>query len=237
MCDYFILTKPNKTDVSQDRQNQCVSLGQHQTVYILPKNNMTYYMNNGLFEKSLIEWTKQFCSKEKIMLDIGAHTGTYAISLADHCKQVYAFEPQKMTYYALCGGVALSNIRNITCVNSGLGSEEQIGSQTLHIVSLDGGGSSLSSSDSVFQTESIEIKTLDSYNLEHVGFIKIDVEGNELSALRGALATLRKSNYPTILFEMNTEQKDLLDFLRGLNYAIVPVNNCGNMFLAVYETH
>ncbi len=66
-----------------------------------------------MFEKELMEWCKQLCSKDKIMLDIGPHTATYSISLAEHCKTVYAFEPQRMIYYSLCGGVALSNIKKV----------------------------------------------------------------------------------------------------------------------------
>lgn len=77
------------------------------------------------------------------MLDIGAHSGTYTISLAENCKNVYSFEPQKMTFYSLCGSIALSNIKNVTCINTGLGSEEQVGIQKLNIISLDGGGSTL----------------------------------------------------------------------------------------------
>jgi hypothetical protein len=39
-------------------------------ICILPKNNINYYINHGLFEKNLIEWCKQFCDKDKNILDI-----------------------------------------------------------------------------------------------------------------------------------------------------------------------
>ena len=231
MCDYFILTKPNEVQTNDDKKNQIICV--NEKVYILPKNNITYYINNGLFENNLIEWCKQFCSKDKNILDIGAHSGTYTISLAEHCKHVYAFEPQKMTYYSLCGSVALSNIRNASCINIGLGTADQVGKQTLNIVSLDGGGSTLHANHNILQTEEIEIRTLDSFNLENIGFIKIDVEDNELQVLQFSQNTLKKSNYPKILFEMNNTNTKLLDFLKGLNYDILPINNCNNMFLAV----
>ena len=105
MVNYFIL---NKTSDSQQLFNLNGT-----TTFILPANNIDYYNNCGLFESGLIDWSKQFCSKDRIFLDIGSHTGTYAISLADHSAGVYAFEPQRMTYYALCGSVALSNKTNI----------------------------------------------------------------------------------------------------------------------------
>ena len=92
MCEYFILTKPNGSNIDRDDKNQIISV--KEKIYILPKNNINYYINNGLFEKNLIEWCKQFCKKDQNILDIGAHSGTYTISLADYCKNIYAFEPQ-----------------------------------------------------------------------------------------------------------------------------------------------
>jgi len=200
---------------------------------------MSYYITNGLFEKDLIEWAKQFCSKDKNMLDIGAHSGTYSISLADDCKHIYAFEPQKMTYYSLCGSIALSNITNVTCINYGLGSDEQTGTKILNIVSLDGGGSTLhQNANQILATEEIQIRTLDSFYYDNIGFIKMDVEENELFVLQGAQDTLQRSNYPTILFESNNTNTELFQYLKNLNYDIIQISgNYTNMYLANYKNH
>ena len=246
-CSYFILQKPKYTTIGNDDENKIITIdnnnniNQPKNIYILPYNNIDYYKNNGLFEKGLIEWSKQFCSKDKNMLDIGAHTGTYAISLAHLCNKVYAFEPQQMTYYALCGSVALSNIQNINCMKYGLGSESQVGIQTLNIVSDDGGGSTLhcggsvsngSVNSNILKTETINVKTLDRFNIRNISFIKMDVEDNELNVLQGALNTLKNSNYPKILFESNTYNEKLFNFLKGLKYNIITINGVSNMFLA-----
>ncbi len=231
MCDYFILTKINNFDISDDTKNQIMSV--KDKIYILPKNNLTYYVNHGLFEKELIEWCKQFCNKDKNILDIGAHSGTYTVSLADYCKNVYAFEPQKMTYYSLCGSVALSNIQNAICLNIGLGSDKQTGKQILNIVSLDGGGSTLFNKSAILKTEEIEVRTLDSFDINDINFIKIDVEDNELDVLMSSQNTLKRCNYPKILFEMNTINKELITFLEDLNYNIISISGYNNMFLAV----
>ena len=231
MTDYFILTK-NTENICNDENNKIIYV--KDKVYILPKNLINYYVNNGLFEKNLIEWCKQFCKKDKNMLDIGAHTGTYSISLSDYCNKVYAFEPQKMTYYALCGSVGLSNIKNITCLNYGLGDEEQVGKRILNIISQDGGGSTLHNEENnnILFTEEIEIKTLDSFNIENISFIKMDVENNELQVLLSSENTLKKSNYPKILFEMNQKNIQLIEFLENLQYDVIPINGYMNMFLA-----
>lgn len=213
-----------------------------QRIFLLPSVNLDYYNKHGLFESNLIEWSRQFCKKDRIFLDIGAHTGTYSIALASDCQKVVAFEPQKNTYYALCGGVALSGLSDkVTCIQTGLGSHQQVGTQTLNIVSNDGGGSTLHFDDSdaskLLRTETIQIQTLDGLNLENVGFIKMDVEGNELDVLQGGLETIRNSNFPPILLEINTqaEFEKLKTFLQEtVGYRdLIRVSGTQNMALAV----
>jgi len=231
--NYFILVKQHEDDTANDTRNQLMYPNTN-TVYILPANNLSYYVDHGLFEKSLISWCRQFCNKNSAMLDIGAHTGTYSIALASHANTVHSFEPQKMTYYALCGSIALSNAKNVTAHNIALGSPSQVGIQTLNIRSNDGGGSSLQTfADPVLGKEEVEVRTLDSYNFQNIGFIKMDVEDNELNVLNGAIQTVKKNNYPTILFESNQENKELFTFiLNELGYGnIIPIKGYSNMFL------
>jgi FkbM family methyltransferase len=234
---YFLLTRQitDRSDNNTDNQIVHLNPGKRQ-VFMLPEVNLDYYWRRGLFECQLIEWSKQFCNSEKTFLDIGAHTGTYAISLANSAKEVVAFEPQRATYYALCGSVAASGLSTkIVCHKYGLGSEEQVGNQVLKIVSNDGGGSSLSPAENeqVIRDETVEIRTLDSFQLKGIGFVKMDVENNELNVLRGALDTLRESDYPPILFESNDRDPALFGFLKeALKYKVIQVWGVQNMYLA-----
>lgn len=244
--DYFLFSKLDGNN-KEINDNSSVSVFQQPSeniTYLLPKNLIGCYVENGLFESQLIEWSKQFLEDTGIFLDIGAHTGSWSLSLASLAKHVYAFEPQKMTYYALCGGVALSGIRNVTCINKGLGSHEQEGNQTLKIVSNDGGGSTIQpTNEQILQEEKIEIITLDSMNLNKISFIKMDVEQNELEVLKGSKETLKRSNYPPIVFECNeanlelNSQHELFIFLaRDLDYLITPITGVKNMFLAYKDS-
>lgn len=232
---YFILSKDDRDAVHDNERNQIFNINRA-PCYLLPSVNREYYIKHGMFESALIEWCKQFCSKEGTFLDVGSHTGTYAISLAHLNEKVYAFEPQRMTFYALCGGVALSNLHNIECRNYGLGSEDQVGEQTLNLVSSDGGGSTLQEvQGKILARERIEVRRLDDMSAsitDPISFIKMDVEGNELQVLRGAVETLRRHNYPKILFESNYENVELFNFVRDLGYKVVSVSGTYNMFLA-----
>ena len=232
--NYFVLSKTHQSRVDDNQENQIVYLN-HRLVYILPQVNLEYYSKHGLFENRLMEWCKQFCRKDKVFLDIGAHTGTYSISFAPHCKEVHAFEPQRMTYYGLCGGIALSHQTNVYAHNYGLGSPEQLGKQLLKIVSNDGGGSSLhhTAEEKILKTEDIEIRMLDSLGLRDVGFIKMDVEDNELFVLQGGKETIKGSGCPPIIFESNQENKELFSYIIDeFGYNIIPISGSPNMFLA-----
>lgn len=250
---YFLLTKTTNTTpqgaTTTEHQIICPHASSSSLTFLLPKVNLTYYHQHGLFESALMDWAKQFCTKNGLFLDIGAHTGTYALSYADACAHVLAFEPQRMTYYALCGSVALSNKVNVTCVPLALGSPSQMGRAQLNIRSTDGGGSSmcpLPASEVLLGQEDISVTTLDAYfdfenkQNEPICFIKLDVEYNELNVLRGAVNTLRKHNYPTIMFEANQDSQqntELFQFLEtDLMYKVVPISGCDNMFLAAKKT-
>ena len=82
------------------------------------------------------------------------------------------------------------------------------------------------------------IQTLDHvaqcYGISNVGFVKIDVEGNEYDVLLGAEHTLQASNYPPILFECDNPaiSAQLFLFMFNLKYNIVRVRGVSNMYLA-----
>jgi hypothetical protein len=63
----------------------------------------------------------------------------------------------------------------------------------------------------------------------------MDIEGNELEALKGAVETIQKSQYPKILFESNDKNKDLFSFIINMGYIIIDISGYPNMFLASYE--
>lgn len=219
--NYFIFSKNIISDLGEEDK------------FLLPRDHLTYHHQRGLFEESLINWVQQFCDKSKVFIDIGAHTGTYSINLAPFCKNVYAFEPQRSTFYALCGSVALSGHENIECVRKGLGSPFQRGKKKLFIYSGDGGGSSIHEKQGILSTEEIEITTLDDYNVRDIGFIKVDVEGNEYDAILGASITIKSNNYPRILFECNDGiPENLKDLLSSLGYKTSRITGYPNMYLA-----
>jgi hypothetical protein len=64
-------------------------------------------------------------------------------------------------------------------------------------------------------------------NDKKISLIKIDIEGHELAALKGAKSLIEKNN-PVILFEQHPcdfseGRSDVVDYLRGLNYRFLTI--------------
>ncbi len=192
---------------------------------------------HGIFEYSLIDWCQQYLNHNSLFIDIGANIGTYSVILSKYCKEVHAFECSPDTYQNLNNSIKLNHMTNIVTHQEGLGDEEK--ESIFYLTSADGGTDSLIDVPGYTSGQiTVQIKTLDSFKLTNIGFIKIDVENYELEVLKGAQQTLKNSNYPPIIFEANHDEwykekkLELFKFIISLGYKIHPINGYGNMYLA-----
>jgi FkbM family methyltransferase len=210
-----------------------------------------WFYESGIAEKSLITWVEEtFIKSDKVFIDVGAHVGTYSWICGKKAKHTYAFECSPTTFCYLAANVALHGLtEKISPFPFALGNA--MGSIDYYVRSSDGGGNGvceLSAADKSCKKLKVLMKTLDSFEIADVGFIKIDVEGFEKSVLEGSVETLRKSNYPPILFEswgswkdasgVNATQiqKELFAYLSTLGYKVMPVRSCRDMYLATHGT-
>jgi FkbM family methyltransferase len=187
---------------------------------------------NGIYEYDLITWCKQFLTKDQVFVDIGAHMGTYSFLLHDACKKVVSFEPQPLLFECFQKGLEANSITNVTVHNCALGNEEE---KEIEMYTdskwIDGGGTSCVKPKDIgnFFSSKVSIKKLDSFLIQDIGLIKIDVEGFEFFVLKGGEDTLHQNKYPPILFECNTlEAYDVIhDYLSFLGYlAFKKLNHC-----------
>ena len=71
-------------------------------------------------------------------------------------------------------------------------------------------------------TMPVKVRTLDSYAIRDVDFIKIDVEGYEPRVLRGAMETIQRDS-PAILCEINQGDFTARQILESIGYKCVDV--------------
>lgn len=157
-----------------------------------------------------------------VVLEGGANLGALTIPIAQRVGDnglVIAYEPQRLTFQALCGNLALNNLVHVVAFNHALGAEPgTTHCPAANITAQDNvGGISMDPTKPANTT----VVTIDSMELPRLDLLKLDIEGGELDALKGAVKTLARCR-PYIVVE--TDHMDsgppLLDFLRAQGYTL-----------------
>lgn len=157
-------------------------------------------------------------------LDIGANIGNHSLHFARHFERVIAFEPHPRTYRLLaCNAELMPNVVPLNC-----GASAQAGRISVHENPSNMGATSIGvAGDAAGRRVQFELRRIDEVaevaSCEHISFVKIDVEGHELEALRGAEATLRRHR-PLIAMEVLGKEvvggsSPAVDYLRSIGYA------------------
>jgi FkbM family methyltransferase len=153
---------------------------------------------------------------DAIVFDVGAHAGQYTKLLAAAAPRgrVYAFEPGSYARAILRVVVGLHRLGNVTIVPLALGAAAGIATLSVPVKrrrSLAFGLASLGAPQprwAAVAEELVGVTTIDDaaagLALDRLDFIKADIEGWELSLLRGAEASLRRFR-PHLLLELSGE--------------------------------
>ncbi len=154
-----------------------------------------------------------------VMFDVGACFGTYSfITLFNPDLRVEAFEPHpKMNEY-MRDIIRLNDIPNITLHEFGLSDEErkcdmEFGSAfSRSPLNLNVGTTNIRAD----REGSFLFRPLDSLGIQRLDLLKIDVEGHEMEALKGAADTLRRCRPQYIQIEIHNRGKDRKQKIRTI---------------------
>jgi FkbM family methyltransferase len=155
-----------------------------------------------------------------VFLDVGAYIGPFAIlaaKAAGATGKVFALEPDPKNRRQLEKNLALNGITNCTVVPLAAWSRGgRIGWRN-----ADQPDWHRASEDTVTgTTEAISIDDLVAhYSLDRVDWIKMDIEGGEVEALKGAQMTLERF-HPILFIEIHETDAELKSFLPPLGYSI-----------------
>lgn len=140
-----------------------------------------------LQRNAALEYVKQW----RVCLDIGSNVGQWTRPLAKKFESVVCFEPNPN--FRECFKKNIPE-QNVLLWEYGLSDSEHKASQQYNSTVL-----SKVNGD-------IDCRTLDSFGLNNVDFIKIDVDGFELPLLLGAKETLTRNN-PVVNIEMKRNKR------------------------------
>lgn len=212
-------------------------------LYIQRLKNGQYQGSNWTFAQTLIDdWTRA--------LDVGTNNGCNAIHYAKRFTSVECFEPTPLAQDLWTNTVRDNTVTNVTLYKNAVGEC----AKTTEIVThwKNGGHNHLENKDrprwsgKKWTTRDakprqrtcipVQVETIDSYNFQDVGFIKIDVEGYEKFVLEGAVDTIARCR-PTLQLEIVAGQcrkfgywgEDMIEWIRSMDYTVVSKKR-GNLY-------
>jgi FkbM family methyltransferase len=199
------------------------------------------------FALGMLSLRRQFFGDGVVALDCGANVGVHTIEWAKYMHQwgsVIAIEAQERIYYALAGNVAINNCLNATAVWGAVGRENaeikipvpnyltpsSFGSLELkHSATNEYIGQAIDYSEE--NMASIQQRSIDSFGLQRLDFIKIDVEGMELDVLAGA-SNVIQTFQPIMMIEIiKSDRAKIEAVLKSQGYEVFPL---GINILAVH---
>ncbi len=148
--------------------------------------------------------------RDPLIFDVGGNVGQWSQRIMEHVSpsHIYIFEPQP----ACQERIRTLNLPNTTLIAAGVG--ERAGTAQLYTSSETDLTASLHErNDSFFedwkyQPSAIEIVTLDSFIAERgitfIDFMKMDIEGHELFALKGLQRSLTEGRVGAMSFEFSS---------------------------------
>lgn len=173
--------------------------------FILPPRRYIRYLVNKNLRKGEPELhlLPFLVHRDKQAIDIGANKGVYTYLLARLVPFVHAFEPNPKMFNVLTRGLPENAKAYDAALSDESGSGELLVPRSERTKAYSNQGASLSKHKVSGEHGVVQIqkRTLDSYALDNIGFIKIDVEGYEHAVLKGAKETLTRCR-PTLLIEL-----------------------------------
>ena len=174
-----------------------------------------------------------------LILDIGANIGWYSLVLSYSAKpQVFAFEPEPNNFKLLSENVAMNHRDNITVVNAAVDNKEGI--MQLHLYKdYNQGRHSFIKHEKSKVTVDVKTIVLDKFLRENgvsekkIKFLKIDIEGYEFTALRGASHALTLTENvlsefsPGIMEQINEDAMKYVEYMNGFGFRAFEMSPAG----------
>lgn len=206
--------------------------------YYLPKRTSKDFvaiaMKRGeVFDQPIMDIINTYVKPGTAVLDVGANYGQMSVLLSklhNNSCTVYSFEAQEMVYDILTKNIAANNCTNIKPFFNAVYDKD---GETMifpepDLVRFSSYGS-YGIDPNAKSGKEVKSITIDSISFDKpVSFMKVDIQGSDIFALRGAVNTIKKYQMPIIFEyeerfqeEFHTSFQDYVDFVNEIGYKFV----------------
>jgi len=193
-------------------------------------------MTHGYYEAAAVELVSALLGPGMVFLDVGAHIGQYTLvasRIVGDQGEVHSFEPDPDTFELLTHNITRNGLKNVRANQVALYREDSV-REFFRASPLNIGGSSLArpyeaDSNVSFKVSCVRLdRYVEEHRLAHVDVIKMDIEGAEIDALRGAQKLLASESRPILVLEFHERALEtfggscatLAEFLRARGYRL-----------------
>ena len=168
----------------------------------------------GEYSESEVSVFKYYLKPGDFVIEVGANIGSLTLPLSKIVEEngrVIAFESHPQTFNILCSNLAINNINNVKPINAFVAKDANV--DTASPV-----WGKFAFVSEIWETSFFQIDAIGSQRLD---FIKIDVDGNELTVLQSGEKLIRHF-MPVIYFENDIQDRSpaLLQWVMDLGYRV-----------------
>ena len=179
-----------------------------------------HYIKDGGYQTvhrdTILKYVKENRPNLKNCIDVGSHVGFWSKDFTKLFTHTFAFDPIPQVRECYIKNITNSNY---TLYPYGLGKENK---KISVLYSPKETGNTHANDNGNLD---VTVKTLDSFALEDIDYIKIDAEGYEIEALVGAKKLIEKCKpfihieaKNKVMIKQNITMKDIEDYFESINY-------------------
>jgi FkbM family methyltransferase len=191
-------------------------------------------LEHGSYDWAEVQWLSRILSDRSRVVFVGAHIGALLVPIAlkSGSGEIVAFEPSPRNHRLLCMNVALNGLQSVVIHRMAAG--ESDGTVRFTENRINSGNSRIAVSGEV----EVQVSRLDAVlpAWPQVDLLVMDTEGFEVRAMRGAAATLAKTNYfyveyaPEQLMEQGSTPADFIELAAERFASMYIPGNPGRFF-------
>lgn len=187
--------------------------------------------------KAVLDLFPYFNQKHPVVFDVGSNKGVWSDILVHNVAEMHLFEPNEiLLHYTMVRYDYLTNV----FYNNFAVSDKRGVAKYIYFTNNNSGLSNIIGNDNwddlPMRIGKCKTELLDDHITQHIDFLKLDIEGAELFALRGCELAIKEKRIKFIQVEKAEHLKytghtfnDLIEFLNLHGYVLMPTDDIENV--------